>query len=184
MSLWEKSIKIYYNARTLVENDEISFIDYMVSKGDSHYLETQPQWLREIVPSTTVNRDFGIHRSASKIRTHLHNLMKDYLEEQLILEKDEDGKIINEILGVNRVLDPVLLEEIIQFHDDLNTDRLVAAELAIAQAVKMDPIIGAIGQKKDPRIEQLFNRGKRNKTQIFGNGRSTTFSKRKNKLFR
>ena len=110
--------------------------------------------------------------------------MKDYLEEQLIIETDEDGKITNEILGVNRVLDPVLLEEIIQFHDDLNTDRLIAAELAIAQAVKMDPIIGAIGQKKDPRIEQLFNRGKRNKTQIFGNSRTATFSKRKNKLFR
>jgi hypothetical protein len=184
---WEKQARYlikYYNARTLVENDEISFIDYMVSKGDSHYLEKQPQWLREIVPSTTVNRDFGIHRSASKIRTHLHNLMKDYLEEQLIIETDEDGKITNEILGVNRVLDPVLLEEIIQFHDDLNTDRLIAAELAIAQAVKMDPIIGAIGQKKDPRIEQLFNRGKKNKTQIFGNSRTATFSKRKNKLFR
>lgn len=183
---WEKQARYlikYYNARTLVENDEISFIDYMVSKGDSHYLEKQPQWLREIVPSTTVNRDFGIHRSASKIRTHLHNLMKDYLEEQLIIEKDEDGKITNEILGVNRVLDPVLLEEIIQFHDDLNTDRLIAAELAIAQAVKMDPIIGAIGQKKDPRIEQLFNRQKKNKSQIFGNSKPT-FSKRKNKLFR
>lgn len=184
---WEKQARYlikYYNARTLVENDEISFIDYMVSKGDSHYLEKQPQWLREIVPSTTVNRDFGIHRSASKIRTHLHNLMKDYLEEQLIIEKDEDGKITNEILGVNRVLDPVLLEEIIQFHDDLNTDRLIAAELAIAQAVKMDPILGAIGQKKDPRIEQLFDRAKKNRTQIFGNSRKATFSKRKNNLFR
>ena len=185
-STWEEQSRFlikFYNARALVENDEISFIDYMVSKGDSHYLERQPQWLREVVPNTTVARDFGIHRSAEKIRTHLHNLMKEYLEEQIIIEKDEDGKILNEVLGVNRVLDPVLLEEIIQFHDDLNTDRLVAAELAIAQAVKMDPIMGNIGGKGDPRIESLFaNRRNKNKKKTFVVGNRSMFSKNK-KIF-
>jgi hypothetical protein len=181
-STWEEQTRYlikYYNARTLVENDEISFIDYMVSKNESHYLEKQPQWLREVVPSTTVNRDFGIHRSAEKIRTHLHNLLKEYLEEQIIVEKDEDGKILNEILGVNRVLDPVLLEEIIQYHDDLNTDRIVAAELAIAQAVKMDPIMGAIGEQRDTRIASL-GRGRNNNKKTFVSTRSA-FSSRKSK---
>lgn len=184
-AVWEQQARYlikFYNARALVENDEISFIDYMVSKGDSHYLEQQPQWLREVVPNTTVNRDFGIHRSAEKIRTHLHNLMKVYLEEQLILEKDEEGKIVKEILGVNRVLDPTLLEEIIQFHDDLNTDRLVAAELAIAQAVKMDPIMGKVGGKKDPRLESLGKRLKKKST--FSSGSRGVFTRRNNKTFR
>ena len=184
-STWEEQARYlikYYNARTLVENDEISFIDYMVSKNDSHYLEKQPQWLREVVPNTTVNRDFGIHRSAEKIRTHLHNLMKEYLEEQIIVERDEEGKILNEVLGVNRVLDPVLLEEIIQFHDDLNTDRLIAAELAIAQAVKMDPILGKIGDKKDPRLESLGKRRKSSKRTFINTGRGFT-GKRRKKLF-
>lgn len=184
-STWEEQARFlikYYNARALVENDEISFIDYMVAKNDSHYLEKQPQWLREVVPNTTVNRDFGIHRSAEKIRTHLHNLMKEYLEEQIIVDKDEEGKILNEVLGVNRVLDPVLLEEIIQYHDDLNTDRLVAAELAIAQAVKMDPIMGAIGEKKDPRLESLGKR--KNKKQTFVNTGVTFSGKRRRKTFR
>lgn len=185
--IWENQTRYlikFYNARTLVENDEISFIDYMVAKGESHYLEKQPQWLREIVPNTTVNRDFGIHRSAEKIRTHLHNLMKDYLEEQIVVEKDDEGKIINEVLGVNRILDSVLLEEVIQFHDDLNTDRLVAAELAIAQAVKMDPIMGAIGEKGDPRIESLFSNRKKKNKRIFIGGNRRMFSKRTNKLFK
>lgn len=185
--IWESQARYlirFYNARTLVENDEISFIDYMIAKGDSHYLEKQPQWLREIVPNTTVNRDFGIHRSAEKIRTHLHNLIKDYLEEQIVVEKDDEGKIINEVLGVNRILDPVLLEEIIQFHDDLNTDRLIAAELAIAQAVKMDPIMGAIGAKGDPRIESLFSNRKKKNRRTFIGGNRHIFSKQKNKLFR
>ena len=50
---WEEQARYlikYYNARTLCENDEISFIDYMISKGDQHYLERQPDWLKEIVP--------------------------------------------------------------------------------------------------------------------------------------
>jgi len=185
--VWEEQARFlikYYNARTLVENDEISFIDYMVSKNDSHYLEKQPQWLREIVPNTTVNRDFGIHRSADKIRSHLHNLMKEYLEEQIIVEKDEEGKILSEVLGVNRVLDPVLLEEIIQFHDDLNTDRLVAAELAIAQAVKLDPILGKIGEKKDPRIESLGKKHKNNKRTFVHTGLGFSGRGRRNKLFK
>lgn len=185
---WEQQARYlikYYNARTLVENDEISFIDYMVSKGDSHYLEKQPQWLREIVPNTTVNRDFGIHRSADKIRTHLHNVMKTYLEEQLIVEKDEEGKILKETLGVARVLDPVLLEEIIQFHDDLNTDRLVAAELAIAQAVKMDPILGKVGEGGDPRIQSIHNKRKKKNKQrhVFVSSKKSMFGN-KRKLFR
>lgn len=183
---WEEQARFlikYYNARTLVENDEMSFIDYMVNKGDSHYLEKQPQWLREIVPNTTVNRDFGIHRSAQKIITFMHSQMKKYLEEQIIVEKDDDGVIIREVLGVNRILDPVLLEEIIQFHDDLNTDRLVAAELAIALANKLDPVLGSSGATKDPRIVSLHNVNKKKKA-TFTSSRNT-FSKRKsNKLFR
>lgn len=182
---WEQQARYlikYYNARTLVENDEISFIDYMISKGDSHYLEEQPQWLREVVPNTTVRRDFGIHRSADKIRTHLHNIMKTYLEEQLVTEKDEEGNVLKEILGVNRILDPVLLEEIIQFHDNLNTDRLVAAELALAQAVKMDPIMGAINDKGDSRINSMGKR-KKEMNNVFTGARST-FTGRRLKTFR
>lgn len=183
---WEEQARFlikYYNARALVENDEMSFIDYMVSKGDSHYLEKQPLWLREIVPNTTVNRDFGIHRSALKIISFMHSQMKNYLEEQIIKETDDEGVIIREVLGVNRILDPVLLEEIIQFHDDLNVDRLVAAELAIAMANKLNPIMGGTSGTVDPRILSLSNKHKKKKSTFANTGR-TTFSKKSLKLFR
>lgn len=156
---WEEQARLlikYYNARTLCENDEISFIDYMISKGDSHYLERQPQWLSEIVPNTTVQREFGIHRSAEKIRTFLHGSLKKYLEESIFKETDEEGNVTKEILGVSKILDPVLLEEVIQFNDDLNTDRLVAAELAVALAMKLDPILGAVSNIADGRMQNLI----------------------------
>ncbi len=180
---WEEQARLlikYYNARTLCENDEISFIDYMISKGDAHYLEKQPRWLLEIVPNTTVAREFGIHRSAEKIRTFLHGCIKKYMEESIFKETDEDGNTVKEILGISKMFDPVLLEEIIQFNDDLNTDRLVAAELAIALAMKMDPIFGAIGAEKDSRIVSLLK--PKSKNTLFAGSRGM-FGNNKRKLF-
>ena len=68
---WENQARLlikFYNARTLVENDEYSFIEYMKAKGDAQYLERQPAWLKEIVPSSQVSREYGIHRSSERIR--------------------------------------------------------------------------------------------------------------------
>ena len=47
----------------------------MKAKGDAHYLERQPEWLKEIVPNTTVRREYGIHRSAQKMIDYLQNSM-------------------------------------------------------------------------------------------------------------
>ena len=180
---WEEQARMlikYYNARALVENDEISFIEYMKSKGDAHYLEKQPDWLKEVVPNTTVRRDYGVHRSAGKIVDFLHTCLKKYSEEPLITEKDEDGKIISETKGMVKIFDPVLLEEMIQYNEEGNFDRIIAAELAIAQAMKMDPIMGRVGDKGDVRIQSMHLPKKKNK--LFGGGGSL-FPGQKHKLF-
>jgi hypothetical protein len=180
---WEEQARLlikYYNARALVENDEISFIDYMVSKGDSRYLEKQPEWIKEIVPNTTVTRDYGIHRSAEKIRNFLHTSYKKYQEEIYLTEKDEEGNITRQVIGVNKILDPMLLEETIQYNETDNFDRIVAAELAIVQAMKMDSIIGRIGGSDDERIISLYK--KKNQATLFPQSRGM-FTKRKNKIF-
>jgi hypothetical protein len=181
--IWEEQARLlikYYNARTLCENDDISFIEYMKAKGDAHYLEKQPPWLKEVVPGTTVNREYGVHRSAEKIRDYLHNCLKQYMEQIVYQEKDEDGNIIKEVTGVSKMFDPVLLEEIIQYNDEGNFDRVIAAELAIAQAVKMDPIIGRVGGSGDARVAALFKPNKKN--QLFTESRGL-FHRRTNKLF-
>ena len=112
-------------------------------------LRRQPEWLKEIVPNTTVKRDYGIHRSAEKIIDYLHTCLKKYMESPIFVEKNEAGEVIREVLGVSKIFDPVLLEEIIQYNDSGNFDRIIAAELAIAQALKMDPIMGKIGGTSD-----------------------------------
>ena len=182
---WEEQARLlikYYNARTLCENDDISFIEYMKAKGDAHYLEKQPQWLMEVVPNTTVKREYGVHRSAQKIIDYLHNCLKKYMEDVVQRDKDEDGNVIREITGVSKIFDPVLLEEIIQYNDQGNFDRIVAAELAIAQALKMDPIMGKIGGTSDERVASMFNKKRGNI--LFTEARNNMFGQSRNKYKR
>lgn len=180
---WEEQARLlikYYNARTLCENDEISFIEYMKAKGDAHYLEKQPEWLKEVVPNTTVRRDYGVHRSSDKIRDYLHGCLKKYSEEAIARETDEDGNVTNEIKGMVKIFDPVLLEEMIQYNEEGNFDRIIAAELAIAQAMKMDPIIGRVKEKGDARVMSMYGSKKQNK--LFGTS-SNLFQPKQHKLF-
>jgi len=181
--IWEEQARLlikYYNARTLCENDDISFIEYMKAKGDAHYLEKQPQWLMEVVPNTTVKREYGVHRSSQKIIDYLHNCLKKYMEEVIHKETNEEGDIIREVTGVSKIFDPVLLEEIIQYNDEGNFDRIVAAELAIAQAMKMDPILGKVGGSGDARVAAMFS--KKTKPSLFSDSRGL-FNTKKRKLF-
>jgi hypothetical protein len=180
---WEEQARYlikYYNARALCENDEISFIDHMISKGDAQYLERQPNWLKEIVPNTTVRRDYGIHRSSEKIRDFLHGCLKKYTEEIIHTETNEEGEIVSKTKGMAKILDPLLLEEMIQYNETGNFDRIIAAELAIALAMKLDPIIGRVGDKEDVRLTSLHNKNKRNK--LFTESRGL-FGGSKNKMF-
>ena len=181
---WEEQARLlikYYNARALCENDDISFIEYMKSKGDAHYLEKQPQWLLEVIPNTTVKREYGIHRSAQKIIDYLHTSLKRYMEDVIYSEKDDNGIVTREVTGVSKIFDPMLLEEIIQYNDEGNFDRIVAAELAIAQALKMDPIFGKIGGTNDDRVKSLYS--KKLKSNMLFSSSKNMFNTRKNKLF-
>jgi hypothetical protein len=149
----------------------------MKAVNKSHYLEKQPDWLKEIVPNTSVSREFGIHRSAQKIIDFLHGCWKRYTEEEIVVEKDEQGNITRKILGMHRILDPMDLEETIQYNEEGNFDRLIACELALALAYKMDPIYGKF--KSEP--ERVIQR-KKTKPSLFQESRGM-FIKRKGKLF-
>lgn len=174
----------YYNARALVENDEMSFIEYMIAKGDAQYLEPTPAFLTDFISynSTTLKRQYGLSRGPERIRNWLNSALKTYLDEVIRVDKDENGSVIREITGVSRIRDPMLLEEIIKYHDKINADRIVAASLAIGFAQKLDPIIGKVQKEVDPRIASLY--GKKKESDKLFNKTSSLFRVRKDKLFR
>ncbi|NBW37055.1 MAG: hypothetical protein EBR30_18925, partial [Cytophagia bacterium] len=70
----------------------------------------------------------------------------------------------------------------IQYNDQGNFDRIVAAELAIAQALKMNPIMGKIGGTSDERVASMFKRKKANV--LFTEARGNMFGKARNKYKR
>ena len=102
------------------------------------------------------------------------------MEDVVYVEKDESGNVIREATGVSKIFDPVLLEEIIQYNEEGNFDRIIAAELAIAQALKMDPILGRVGGTGDDRVKALFKPNRKN--QLFTESRGI-FQRKKSKLF-
>jgi hypothetical protein len=81
----------------------------------------------------------------------------------LVTERDDDGNVVSETKGMVKIFDPVLLEEMIQYNEEGNFDRIIAAELAIAMAMKMDPIMGKIGSTGDARVMSMQKRNKNNK---------------------
>ena len=176
-----KSLKFIAICGFLCENDEVSFIDFMKAKGDQHYLEPQPMWLKMVIPNSTVSREYGLSRAAEKVRDHLHGILKAYSEEELIVEKNDKDEVVKRMIGMYRIPDPMLLEEMIQYTEDGNFDRIVAAELALAQAKYMDPIFGKVNQEKDSRILSL---GKKHIIpSVFGSSKPAFFRQKRNKLF-
>lgn len=174
----------YYNAFTLCENDDMTFIRYMQNKGDDYYLSDQPQWLKQVVPFSSVNRGKGIHRSSEKVRSFLRTCLKRYLDDVIYREEGPDGSVIKEVYGVTKVLDPMLLEEIIKFNSkDGNYDREVAASLAIALADKMAPMGKANAIATDPRYQALFGDKKQERQTLFLPKKHSLFTGRKRKLF-
>lgn len=176
----------FYNARTLCENDEMSFINYMIDKGDGHYLEDTPDWLRLIVPNTTqFSRKKGISRAAKQVRAFLDGQLKEYLDQIVHRETNEQGSVTREILGVSKVLDYMLLEEVIRFDKEKNFDRVIAAQLAVALANKLNPVVKVQSLDVDNRIEAYYNRYKNHEPRtnsMFARSSSYTTRKR-SKLF-
>jgi len=82
---------------------------------------------------------------------------------------------------MTKIFDPLLLDEMMAYNDEGNFDRIIAAELAIALAMKMDPMMGAVGGEGDVRVRALYNKD-RPKTQLFSSNRNLFVGN--NKLFK
>jgi hypothetical protein len=97
------------------------------------------------------------------------------------VEKNDEGEVTKELKGMVKIFDPVLLEEMIQYNEDGNFDRIIAAELAIALSMKLDPIMGRIGASGDVRIMSMHSKTKKNT--LFGESRGLFNNRPKQKLF-
>lgn len=115
----------FYNATIMIENEGTNFIQYMDNKNKSHLLAEGYSLLKEITPNTSIRgRNKGLPATRGIIK-HCMNILLDYCLEEIVIAQDLDGNHIK-ALGITRINDPVLLEEIIKYEAGANVDRIVA----------------------------------------------------------
>lgn len=190
--VWNNNARLllkYYNAQGLCENDEMSFIDYMETKGEGQFLMDTPDWLREFIPTSgTLARSKGISRENAKVRSLLRTNFKQYMEGGFMTVPIPGSEETKKLLGIEKINDSVLLMEIEKWNEDGNFDREVAASLAITAAKYFDKQnISATVDSNDPRFKVKRNKKgaiEVRKRQMFSQHNKSVLKKGSHKLFK
>lgn len=147
-----KNLLEFYNAKTLCENMDYGFIQHCIDTNTAHkYLLPQPKFLYEVHQNSTVNRTYGIHMTEG-IKSYIFGCVLRYIETVLKTEKDEEGNT-KEVLGIRKIIDPLLIEEMIKYEPGINVDRLVTFGLLLAYAQSLDKV--PLRSEKDTRYKEL-----------------------------
>jgi hypothetical protein len=160
----------FYNAKTLCENMDMGFIDHCIEKKDADkFLERTPSILREdIHANTKVNRTYGIHTS-SGIKDYINSLIIEYLQETIEVKTDEEGNH-KQVLGVSRILDPMLIKELLRYNPRANADRKDAFGYALLMAKNLNRTV-TVTNDRDTRYESYNNIAKK-KNNLFSSSRT------------
>lgn len=110
-----RKLLIYYNARLLYENERKGIFPYFTQKHSDYLLADQPDIINDIIGKSTVQRRKGIHMNV-QIKDYGEGLIKEWLNEEYAPGKKTLTKILSE----------PLLEELIQYNDKGNFDRVIA----------------------------------------------------------
>jgi hypothetical protein len=163
IEMWYEMTKMllkYYNAKSLCENMDMGFIQHCIEKNEAaFFLERTPSFLNDIHPSSAVNREYGIHMT-SDIKDYLNSLIIEYVTEVIDREVDKDGNVTKERLGVTRILDPLLLKELIKFTPKLNVDRVISFGLTLAMAKSLNGKSIIVSSTEDARMQDYFKTSK------------------------
>jgi len=159
MDSWHEDVEMlmdYYNATCFPENAAGTFIQYFERKNKGHMLGQGFNIAREINPKTRANQGgkvYGLSPTVANIN-YCMSLMIEYCKEQIQIGTHPVTREPIYKLGITRILDPVLLMEIIKYDPkDGNYDRIVAFRHALAFAKHLDkyyPVSNIAEQPFDP----------------------------------
>lgn len=113
-----RRLLLYYNARALYENEKKGIFDYFEYKNCEYLLADQPLCIKDVIPSSKVNRNKGMHMS-TELKDYGEGLIKTYLIEQYNNESPD-------ILNMHKIRSQGLLKELIAYDGEINTDRVMA----------------------------------------------------------
>ena len=126
----------WYNAWTIVENNIPQFITYMIDRKKQKYLVPRSQilFLKDIGANANVYQEYGWRNTGTLFKSHMISYAIDFLTEELDQEVTSEGKIVRTTYGIERIPDPMLLKEMMEYRDGVNVDRLVSFAALIAFA--------------------------------------------------
>jgi hypothetical protein len=124
----------WYKAWTLVENNISLFIQHMIAKRKQKYLVPKQQilFLKDLGSNNNVFQEYGWKNTGTLFKSHLISYAIEYIREAIDEELDDNGEVISQTFGVQRIPDKMLLTEMMQYYPGLNVDRLVAFSALVA----------------------------------------------------
>ena len=110
---------MYYNAQCLYENERNTIMMHFRQRNKAHYMVAQPDVLKSL-ENTAVKRDKGVHMTAS-IKKDMIDCLNDWL-----VDEDQHGR-----MNLNNIYSVPLLDELINYNETGNFDRVIALLLTI-----------------------------------------------------
>lgn len=172
-----KNLLKFYNAKGLCENMDYGFIQHLIDKNEaSQLLVPTPRFLYDIHPNTTVGdkRMYGIHMTED-IKNYLYTSILEYLFATIKKEIDPVSGETVDVLGIRKVIDPLLLEEMLKYNSEANVDRIISFGLVVAYSKSLDKI--PLKTTKDNRYESYSKKNKPGSGPFKGSSSSTPFRK-------
>lgn len=146
----------YYNARAAIESNVPNFINHLQSRGLQRHMFTKQEigFLEDMKFNLNVHKQYGVHMTP-QIKSYILQNIKEYITEELeYIRKAGTDEIVKTIYGIERIPDRGLLEELSEYRDGLNTDRLISFGLALSIA-KHYSVNGVLVRKDDTKTKQV-----------------------------
>ena len=149
----------WYNAWTIVENNISLFIQYMISRKRQKYLVPKNQilFLKDLGSNKSVYQEYGWKNTGTLFKSHLISYAIEYLREVIHEETNENGNVIEQTFGVERIPDPMLIKEMMAYYPGLNVDRLVTFSALVAFAKVQQSNRGYVKRKEIDKANSLHN---------------------------
>ena len=127
-----KDLIQYYNARTLVENNNRNFLEWMIKEKQQRYLlrKSDVPIAKDVMAQHTKGADYGITITPA-LKIHLTSLVVEYCNEIIGVTFDANGKE-TDLYGVSRIPDVMLLKEMTGFTPKKNCDRCFLKDTRIS----------------------------------------------------
>ena len=148
----------WYNAWTIVENNISLFIQHMIARKKQRYLVPKQQilFLKDLGSNRTVYQEYGWKNTGTLFKSHLISYAIEFIREAIDEQLDDEGNVMTQTLGVERIPDPMLLKEMLAYYPGLNVDRLVTFGALVA-FVKIQQSNRGYAKRRESEGESLVN---------------------------